>query len=345
MNSSSIFRPFITCLLLALCYTTSNADNEQQFASIGDLPLESGEILQDTRIGYRVLGTLDADKSNIIVFPTWFSGTSGNLIDFGLIGPGKLADTDQYYVVVMDSLANGISTSPSNSEKQPGAAFPTLSVEDMVKSHYILLTQHLGIDHVRAVMGISMGGMQTFQWMGQYPDFMDKAVPIDGSPRMTSYDVLQWQTHLQAIETLQAAGASNRQIADLLASLSMLTLWTPDYFVENVPREKLDAMLAESQQGNERLDAFDYAAQLRAMIGQDVYAQDVEGQPGYVESIKAEVLVVGVASDHMVNPVPGKRLAATLNARRLEVQSNCGHIGSSCEGFTVVPVVHAFLAE
>lgn len=321
------------------------ADNDQQFARIGDLPLESGKILQDTRIGYRVLGTLNADKSNIIVFPTWFGGTSGNLIDFGLIGPGKLADTDQYYVVVIDALANGISSSPSNSEKQPGESFPALSVEDMVNSQYLLLTQHLGIDHVRAVMGISMGGMQTFQWMGQFPGFMDKAIPIDGSPRMTSYDVLQWQTHLQAIETLQAAGAGNRQITNLLASLSMLTLWTPDYFVENIPRGKLDAMIAESQEGNARLDANDYAAQLRAMIGQDVFAQDTEGKPGFIESIKADVLIVGVASDHMVNPIPGKKLAATLNARRLEVQSNCGHIGSSCESFTVVPVVHAFLAD
>jgi len=56
---------------------------------------------------------------------------------------------------------------------------------------HILLTRHLGIEHARVVMGISMGGMQTFQWMGQYPEFMDKAIPIDGSPRMTSYDLLQ----------------------------------------------------------------------------------------------------------------------------------------------------------
>lgn len=162
---------------------------------------------------------------------------------------------------------------------------------------------------------------------------------------MTSYDMLQWQTHLEAIETLQALGASNRQITDLLSSLSMLTLWTPDYFVENVPREKLAGMIAESEQGSARLDPYDYAAQLRAMIGHDVFVQDTVGQPGYADSIKADVLVVGVASDHMVNPTPGKTLASTLEARRLEVQSNCGHIGSSCESANVVPVVHDFLEQ
>jgi homoserine O-acetyltransferase len=331
------------CLVLVLCCSATVADSEQQFAIIGDLPLESGDILQDVRIGYRIAGTLNADKSNVMVFPTWFTGSSGDYIQYGLIGPGKLADTDRYYVVIIDALANGISSSPSNSSRQAGALFPLVTIDDMVASQHILLTRHLGIEHARVVMGISMGGMQTFQWMGQYPEFMDKAIPIDGSPRMTSYDLLQWQTHLQAIEMLQAAGVSNREITKHLASLNLLTLWTPTYFVENVPPEKLPEMITEAEQGYASLDAYDYAAQLRAMIGHDVYAADTAGQPGYVESVTADVLVIGVASDHMVNPVPGKKLAATLNARRLEIQSNCGHIGSSCEGASVIAAVHEFL--
>jgi homoserine O-acetyltransferase len=331
------------CLVLIFCCTAAVAESEQQFTSIGDLPLESGEILQDVKIGYRIAGTLNADKSNTIVFPTWFTGSSGDYIKYGLVGPGKLADTDRYYVVIIDALANGISTSPSNSPKQAGALFPAITIDDMVTSQHILLTRHLGLDHARVVMGVSMGGMQTFQWMGQYPGFMDKAIPIDGSPRMTSYDLLQWQTHLQAIEMLQAAGVSNLEITDLLASLNLLTLWTPDYFVENVPPEKLPEMIAEAEQGYAHLDANDYAAQMRAMIGHDVYAQDTAGQPGYVESVTTDVLVIGVASDHMVNPAPGKKLAATLNARHLEVQSNCGHIGSTCEGASVIAAVNDFL--
>ena len=331
------------CLVLVFCCSGAVADSEQQFASIGDLPLESGAILEDARIGYRIAGTLNADKSNVIVLPTWFTGSSGNLIEYGLVGPGLLADTDRYYVIIVDALANGVSSSPSNSPKQAGAAFPAISIDDMVTSQHILLTRHLGIEHVHAVMGISMGGMETFQWMGQYPEFMDKAIPIDGSPQMTSYDLLQWQTHLQAIGMLQAAGVSNREITDHLAYLNLLTLWTPDYFVENVPPEKLPEMISESEQGYANLDAYDYAAQLRAMIGHDVYAQENAGQPSYVESVTADVLVIGVSSDHMVNPTPGKKLAATLNARHLEVQSNCGHIGSSCESSSVNAAVWEFL--
>ena len=79
------------------------------------------------------------------------------------------------------------------------------------------------------------------------------------------------------------------------------------------------------------------------MMGHDVYVPDRAGQPGYLESVAAQVLVIGVPSDHMVNPVPGKKLAASLGARLLEVHSNCGHIGSTCEGEKVKAAVHAFL--
>ena len=152
---------------------------EQHFAEIGDLPLESGEILHDVRVGYITAGVLNEDKSNVLLFPTWFGGTAKNLVDFEVIGPGKLADTDRYFVIAFDALANGVSTSPSNSTRQPGAEFPVISTGDMVESQYRLLTEHLGIESAYAVMGISMGGMQTFDWMGRYPNFMEHAIPLD----------------------------------------------------------------------------------------------------------------------------------------------------------------------
>jgi len=157
-------------------------------------PQQMTETLPNCEVGYRTAGTLNADKSNVIIFLTWFTGTSGDLLKYELIGPGKLTDTDRYFVIAIDALGNGVPSSPSTSIRQPGTQFPDISIDGMVKLQYILLTNHLGINHVLAVTGISMGGMQTFQWIGQHPKFMEKAVPIEGSPRMTSYDLLQWQT-------------------------------------------------------------------------------------------------------------------------------------------------------
>ncbi|MGK2924918.1 MAG: alpha/beta fold hydrolase [Lysobacterales bacterium] len=318
------------------------AESPQQFAAIGDLRLVSGETLHDVRVGYRTAGTLNADKSNVIVFPTWFSGSSEELLRFDKIGPGKLADTERFFVIAIDALGNGVSTSPSNRERQAGADFPAIEIDDMVNAAHALVTQHLGIGHVHAVMGISMGGMQTFQWLGQYPDFMDKAVPIDGSPRMTSYDLALWSLQADAIELLLEAGVDADRTTRLASRIGLLNLWTPEYYVENIAAEDYAEWLTQ-QSDPEPMDPRDYLAQLRAMIAHDAYVDFPDADPPYAGRIKAQVLVVGVPSDHMVNPVPGKALAEAIGARYAEIHSNCGHIGSSCEAWKVEAIVNAFL--
>jgi homoserine O-acetyltransferase/O-succinyltransferase len=172
-------------------------EGAQQVVSLGDFKLESGEVILDCRAGYRIYGQLNGNKSNAILFPSWFAGTSKELEDY--FGPGKLVDTSLYYVIAVDALGNGVSSSPSNSPQQPRMRFPHISIRDMVNSQYQLLTEKLRIPHLKAVMGDSMGGMQTFQWMVSYPDFMDYAIPIVGSPRLNSYELTLFQLEVDAI--------------------------------------------------------------------------------------------------------------------------------------------------
>ena len=320
--------------LVTIVLIAAPAHAEQLFATIDAMPLSSGETFRNCSVGYRISGELNDDRSNIVVFPTWFTGTAATLEQAGLIGPGKLADTNRYYVIAFDALANGVSCSPSNSPE-----FPTITTEDMVRSQHIVLTEHLGIDHVHAVMGISMGGMQTFRWLAMYPEFMDKAVPIDGTPRMTTYDILQWQTHKDVIRALQSGGTSEAGINRILSRLNLLTLYTPDYFVESVQPIDLPAFLQESDEATV-LAPDDYVAQLDAMIDHDVLGPD----GSLVSDVRADVLVVGVPSDHMVNAVPGKRVAEIIAAEYLQVDSNCGHMGTTCEVELVETKVNQFLA-
>ncbi|MDX1515607.1 MAG: alpha/beta fold hydrolase [Woeseiaceae bacterium] len=328
---------------VVLCALGLSAAAEQRYANIGNLPLTSGQIVRDCKIGYRAYGTLNGERSNVIVFPTWFGGTTADLEAFGKIGPGALADTDRYYVVTIDALGNGVSCSPSNSETTDGGPIETLSIDDMVRSQHALLTSHLGIANAHAVMGISMGGMQTFRWLSMYPDFMDKAVAIDGTPRQTSYDLLQWDTHKHIVRALQAGGFSDADISVLKSRLTLLTLYTPAYFVETVPADAVDEFLRPQLVASPSFRADDYVAQLEAMMTHDVIGD--AGVASYAGRIAAELLVVGTQSDQMVNPVPARELAAALGARYVEIRSHCGHIGSSCEADTVVSRVAEFLAD
>src|ERR1700709_2342868 len=164
-------------LLLALpaAAHTPQQPPHQSFAE-GDLALESGEAIRDFAISYVTHGTLNAKKSNAILMVTAISGNH-HRIDF-MIGPGKALDPQKYFIICTDAIANGLSTSPSNSPTQPRMQFPKFTIRDMVQSQYRLLNEKFGIDHVVAVIGPSTGGMQVLQWGVSHPDFMDSLVAM-----------------------------------------------------------------------------------------------------------------------------------------------------------------------
>ena len=161
-------------------------DPPHQLYRMGDFKLESGEVIKDFAMSYVTHGTLNAKKSNAIVMVTAIGGNHHRL-DF-LIGPGKALDPTKYFIVATDAIGNGLTTSPSNSQAQPRMNFPRFSMRDMIHSTHRLLTEHLGVNHVVAVIGPSMGGMQVLQYGVSYPDFMDSLiamVPLAKTPAWT----------------------------------------------------------------------------------------------------------------------------------------------------------------
>src|SRR5438876_8693508 len=165
-------------LLLPAAHALAHGPTQpaHQLYRIGDIKLESGEVIKDFAISYVTHGTLNARKSNAVLMVTAISGNH-HRIDF-LIGPGKALDTTKYFVIATDAIGNGLTTSPSNSKAQPRMQFPKFGMRDMVESQRRLLGEKLGIDHVVAVVGPSMGGMQALQWGVSHPDFMDSLVAL-----------------------------------------------------------------------------------------------------------------------------------------------------------------------
>ena len=319
---------------------------EQKFASLGEFKLESGEVIHDCRVGYRTFGKLNADGSNAILFPTWANGTTDQLQH--TIGPHTgVVDYADYFVILIDALANGVSSSPSNSAAQPRMKFPKITVRDMVNSQYQVATRTLGLKHVKAVVGTSMGGMQTFQWMVSYPEFMDKAVPIVGSPRLAPYDLLHWRAEIDAIETNPAwnHGEYTENPSRLLEfEYGEMLLNTPTQYNRTHTREQVFESLAKAKDAV-TTDANNKIRQVEAMIGLDVSDRFGGSMERAASSVKAKVFMIVATYDHVVTPQPARDFASLLHAPILELDSDCGHLGPSCEDAKVSAAVAAFLQK
>ena len=333
------------CLALLVVTATVSLTQEQQFASLGDLKLQSGEIIRDCRIGYRTFGQLNADKSNAVLFPTWFGGTTKDLVSS--IGPGEIFDSSRYYIIAVDALSDGVSSSPSNSKLQPGMRFPKITVRDMVESQHELLTRVLHINHLKAVMGTSMGGMQTFQWMVMYPDFMDKAVPIVGSPRLAAYDLLLWQSEIDSIKNNRVwKNGHYNQNLDLVgqAEFTALFLTTPEHYNQVTSRERVFEQLQKAKQ-TPAIDANDKIRDAEAMMALDISQPFGGSMERAAAAVRAKVFVIVSKHDHMVTPGPATDFAHLLKAAFMELDSDCGHLAPDCEQAKIKPAITEFLEK
>jgi homoserine O-acetyltransferase len=327
------------------CASWAWADGGQQYANLGECQLESGETILECRLGYRTFGNLNADKSNAILIPTWFSGDSQDLIDLKVIGPEGVIDSSRFFVIAVDAFGNGVSSSPSNSGSYEPGDFPAVSIADMVNSQHRLLTEKLGIHHLAAVVGSSMGGMQAFEWAVSYPRFMDKAVSIVGSPKLTSYGLLLWSTQLAVIDALIDQPGGDLSARRINSDVSMLNLQTPSYVVGTTPSDQFETLMATSEKSAELMPSRDRALQLNAMIHHDISAKFDGSWDRVRDRIKAQLLIAVATQDHMVNPAPALALASVLGARTLRLEGPCGHMAALCEREKLQPAIASFLAE
>src|SRR5579862_616171 len=334
----------LAMLIAAVAVPAANAQ-EQQIAQLGECRLESGQRLLDCRLGYRTFGQLASDKRNVIISPTAAYGVSA--LSINTVGPGKLLDSSKYFVIVMDSLSNSVSSSPSNSEQQPRMQFPHITIKDMVNVEHTFLVTKLHINHVKAVIGVSMGGMQTFQWMVSYPDFMDKAIPIVGSPRLAPYDMLLWQTEIDAMKGdpgWKGGNYDSDPSTSLAAKVSRLTLSTPADVNGKYSRESvLEFPSAPRPTAFTFPDANDRIRQLEAMMSLDVSRDFAGSMQKAAANVKAPVLVIVSKQDHTVTPQPALDFAAALHAETLVLDSACGHGAPFCESDLVSQRVKQFL--
>lgn len=325
-------------IALTLFGSQLNAQCILKTASLGNFKTVSGKEIRNCSITYRTLGKLNADKSNVILWPTWFGGKS-DIICNGIAS--MMMDTTDLYIIVVDAFGNGVSSSPSNS---PG--FPEITIRDMVNSQHTLLTKHLNINHVKAVMGISMGGMQTLEWLVSYPGFADKAVSIVGTPKQSSYDLMLWKTEAALLTTAEQNEKSKELAMRMISNVDLLVVRTPSYWLHAIKPEKVDSlMLAEQASSLLSMKPDDLLCQLNALIGHDIYKSSGKAVSAMKEVIKAKILMIVYKSDHAVNPGPSIELSNVIGSTLVQLENDCGHLGVLCDPSVVKDDVTRFLRK
>jgi homoserine O-acetyltransferase/O-succinyltransferase len=293
--------------LPALAHTPQQPAH-QLFAE-GDLKLESGEAIRDFSISYVTHGTLNATKSNAILMVTAISGNHHRL-DF-MIGSGKALDPDKYFIICTDAIGNGFTTSPSNSRVQPRMQFPGFAIRDMVDSQYRLVKEKFGLDHVVAVVGPSMGGMQVLQWGVSHPEFMDALVALVPLAKTPAWSIAVMEASRKAIMTDAAWKDGNyeappekgvRLFRDIIA---LLAARTPDMYAAQFTNG-LDVLPWMESQETALLKAFDANDWIYQSWAYDRH--DVGTTPGFngdtgkaLAAIRAKTLILTGTKD-LLNP-------------------------------------------
>lgn len=222
---------------------------------IAGFRFETGETLPALRIHYTTIGTPRRNPAGrvtnavLIMHGTTGSGRAFLSNNFGgqLFGPGQLLDASRYYIILPDGIGHGGSSKPSDGLR---GRFPAYTYDDMVTAQHRLLTEHLGVNHLRLVMGTSMGGMQSWVWAYRYPDFMDAVMPLASLPvAIAGRNRMMRKMILDAIRNDPAwrGGDYDAQPPGLIPAIHMLIMMTsvPKQWQEEAPtREAAEAMLA-----------------------------------------------------------------------------------------------------
>lgn len=296
-------------LLMALVLSTA-ALAQAPAAVRGDFVLKnfkfsSGQSLPELRIHYRTLGTPQRDAQGVvrnavlILHGTGGSGDSFMSPQFAgqLFGPGSLLDRSRYFLIFPDGIGHGGSSKPSDGLR---ARFTRYRYQDMVEAQYRLVTEGLGIDHLRLVLGTSMGGMHTWLWGETYPDFMDALMPLASlQVRIAGLNQVTRQMTIDAIRTDPdwQNGDYKSQPRGLYAAIHIRMIMTssPLQWQKQYPtREAADKFLAETAGARfSSTDANDMLYQLEA-------SSDYDPSP-HLERIKAPLMAVN-SDDDLINP-------------------------------------------
>ncbi len=348
---------------------------KKQVHTIADFKMFNGQSIKEVKLGWESYGKLNADKTNAILITHYFTGTSHAAGKYDqndptsgywdtIIGPNKAIDTNKFFVLSMDSLANlnvkdenVVTTGPASINPETGKAygltFPVITMRDMVNTQKSLLDS-LGIKKLYAVAGPSMGSMQAIEWASAYPDKVERLISVIGSSysdAWTSAALEQWAIPIKLDQHWQQGNYYESQppTEGLTAALMFVTqvALTPEYFnqvgadVKHNPlepdplqdiqaRHNINEWLYSRAKGRaEKMDANSLLYLVRAC--QLFMAGQKNNITTGLQQIKAKTLFLPATQDLLLMPYHARNTHSALKALKndtqiVEIPGPLGHL-------------------
>ena len=287
-------------------------------------------------LAYQTYGCLNKAKDNAILIPTFFGGRHTDA-EY-MLADGRAIDIKRYFVVVVNMLGNGFSSSPSNSPSPHGGkSFPLFTLYDNVMCQHQLVTKALGIEELRLVTGFSMGAQQTFQWGALFPDMVRAIAPICGAARIADHNKVFIESAIGVLKIAPAFKAGNYKnppldALDAFGHVYSAWLFSQDFFRERLYREiKLETaadVVTFTQNYFKHSDANDLVAMANTWVNADIstnirFNNDFDAA---LRAITCKAIVLPGATDLYFRVADSVYEVDKMSAAELRaIPSNWGH--------------------
>ena len=256
--------------------------SDHEVFALGDVSLQSGAVLPDAKLAYKVYGSLNAGRDNVILMPTFYTGT--HVRNEGYLRTLPALDPSRWCIVSVNLFGNGLSSSPSNTPPPfDGPRFPGVTLHDNVACQHRLLTERLGVERLALVAGWSMAGCQAYEWGAQFPGMVDAILPFCASARTSPHNAV-FLEGVKAALTADAAFAGGDYDSPpetgLKAFARVYAGWaySQTFYRERLHRalgfETAEDLLLDWERDHLAWDANDLLAKLRTWQHGDVSAND-----------------------------------------------------------------------
>jgi homoserine O-acetyltransferase len=303
---------------------------------LGDVLLQSGELLRGARMAWKSYGMLSAARDNVIIYPTSYTATHDD--QDWLIKPGGILDPERYFIVTPDMFGNGLSSSPSNQADYPAIVTST----DNVRAQQRLLAALYGVEKIACVYGFSMGAQQAYHWAALFPSMVERAIIVCGSARTSVHNQVFLRGLLATLEAapehLGGGRFSAQPVLALKAFARIYAGWcmSQDWYRAGLHLRSAvslnDFLDREWEPGFTSCDAGDLYAQAVTWEAGDISANELyhNDLPRALAAIQARVLLLPGASDLYFRVADNEAELAHLRHGKLSpIPSIWGHRAGS----------------